>query len=118
MLYMFNKEDLQPKFCEIGADYSFNLKEWSQWLIIKKGDVVAFVERMLYYGDIKTVAGAVSVVAAPILGYALQSKEDWIEADKYIENYNPIPGGIFIDPTGKLIWISDIDLKYFEKIGP
>ena len=122
-LYRFEIADLEPRFCEVRDNNIQSHKYWNEQILVAKGDVVLFLERFDLTPKTAGPGAALTTAALAAAATALRpaaveaAKVDWKEALRlWNEKEKRIPGSIFLHPNGKLVWISDIDLKYFEKV--
>lgn len=127
-LYQY-KKDCWARLCEVEAGNIIqNAKDWFLWPVIKKGDIVMFIERLAYTekttvlhachdtARLDAFVGRASIAARDACSAVVDSGAGWEKAFNLWKQNKQIPGGIYLFPTGKLVWISDIDIKYFKKV--
>lgn len=120
-LYQFLKEAAEPRFCLVENNIIRNDKYWLSWHHVTFGDVVMFIEKLAYTENTASAAAAAGLVRAAravAQGAFTSISADWNKAWDLWDKNKSIPGAIYLHPQGQLIWISDIDIKYFHEIMP
>ena len=129
-LYLSRNSGLiKSRFCEIRNDssgpfFAQTEKSPADRISVKSGDVIMFVEELDLteetFPSLKFRRGPgdrVAVIVATA-ATAMATSIEWNQAYHEWRDSRKIRGSIFLHPNGKTIWISHIDLKYFQELNP
>lgn len=100
-----------PKFCEVKNGIIQNNGRWGQRVGLECVSILMAIKKLDL--TMNSSVGNISIIS-PAASFRLGT--DWSLAEDYWTRAQKIPGAVFLHPNGKLIWISTVDIKYFEKI--